>query len=657
MTHPHSHSHRQGRRYYLSDIPLDDARRRYRAALADAGALVLMPAETARLEDARGRVTAAAVWAKLSSPHHDSAAMDGIAVRAADTIGATETAPVQLRVGEQAAWVDTGDPMPDGFDAVIMVEVVHELDSDDGGGGGAVEIQAPAAPYQYVRPLGEDIVATELVLTESHPLRPVDIGACAAAGLSEVAVRAMPRVAVIPTGNELVPVGSVPRRGDIIEFNSLVLAGMVEEWGGAAVRLDPVHDDFAALRAAVKGALAQSDVVLVNAGSSAGSEDYTARVIEDLGELVAHGVAIRPGHPIALGVADGKALIGIPGYPVSAALACELFVKPLIETKLGLPSAARPTMKASLARKTLSPIGEDEFVRVRLGRVGGKLAATPIQRGAGVIMSLARADGIVRIPRFSEGADAGAQVDVELLRDPDAIEGAAVVTGSHDLALDLLASHLRRVRPDMSLASSNVGSMGGLTALARGEAHMAGSHLFDEDSGEYNLPFIRRYLKGRGVAVVNLVHRIQGLILPKSNPKSIAALEDLTRGDVSFINRQRGSGTRLLLDYKLRELGMSPESISGYGREEYTHLGVAAAVAGGRADAGLGILSAANAMGLDFKPLLSERYDLIIPTEHYGSDILRPILAIIRGEEFRAAVDALGGYDTSMMGQVIAELD
>ncbi len=646
-----THSHRRGRRYYLSDIPLEDALERFFGALDRANALMRMSPETVPLSQARGRVTAAPVWAAVSSPHYDSAAMDGIAVRAVDTIGATETSPLRLAVGGQAVWVDTGDPMPDGFNAVIMVEVVHELDD------GALEIQSPAAPYQHVRPLGEDIVATELVLSENHLLRPIDLGACAAAGLSELQVRRKPSVAIIPTGTELVPVGSVLKPGDIIEFNSLALTGMVEEWGGEATTWESVPDDFDTLLDSVRSAIERHDIVLVNAGSSAGSEDYTARVIEALGELVVHGAAIRPGHPVALGVVDGKPALGIPGYPVSAALTCELFVKPLIERMLGVPPTARDRVQATITRKTLSPMGEDEFLRVRLGRVGEKLVATPVERGAGVIMSLVRADGIVKMPRFSEGVDAGAEVSVELMRPTEAIESTVVAIGSHDMTLDLLASHIRRRCPQMSLASSNVGSMGGLMALARGEAHIAGSHLLDESTGEYNLAFIRRFLKGRSIVVVNLVQRIQGLILPRGNPKNISTLADLTTRDVSFINRQRGSGTRLLLDYKLAQLGVEPSDIQGYDREEYTHLAVAAAVAGGRADASLGILSAANTMGLDFVPLLQEQYDLVIPVERYESERVQFLLSVIRSDAFRMDVDALGGYDTSTMGRVVARLD
>ena len=646
----HQRGHKQGRRYYLSDVPLDEAIGKFHAALEQAGALEPLPAENLPLEKARGRVTAKPVWAQISSPHYDAAAMDGVVVKAQDTVGATETSPVRLTLGQQAEWVDTGEPIPPGFDAVIMVEVVHEVDES------TVEIRDPVPPYHHVRPLGEDIVATELVLPENHTLRPIDLGACAAAGHAEVPVRRRPRVAVIPTGTELVPAGNQPNPGEIIEFNTLMLAGMIDEWGGESVRQQAVPDDYDQLKASVSEAARTCDVVVVNAGSSAGSEDYTAALVEELGQLLVHGVAFRPGHPVVLGIVDNKPVLGIPGYPVSAVLTCEIFVKPLIEAKLGVRFPVRDRTAATITRKVSSPMGEDEHVRVRLGRVGGKLVATPIQRGAGVIMSLVRADGLVVIPRFSEGLEPGAEISVELLRSIEEINGTIVAIGSHDLTLDLLASYIHRRHPQQSLASSNVGSLGGLVALNRREAHLAGCHLLDEETGQYNLPFIQRYVKGQPVVVVNLVHRVQGLIVPKSNPKGIESLDDLGRDDLTFINRQRGSGTRVLLDYKLKALGLSPEEIIGYDREEYTHLAVAAAVAGGRADVGLGILSAARAMQLDFVPLLTEQYDLVIPREFYEGEVLEPVLSLVRGAEFKHAVEALGGYETTTMGDVVAEL-
>ena len=644
-----SRSNKQ-RRYYLEDVPLDDATAKFHDALREAGALRYSPPETVPLDRAAGRVTAGPIWASASSPHYDAAAMDGVAVRARDTTGATETSPVRLVVGEQATWVDTGDPVPAGSDAVIMIEVVHQV-SDS-----IIEIRSPVPPYHHVRPLGEDIAATELVLPESHLLRPVDVGACAAAGLTHVEVRRRPRVALIPTGTELVPPGSPVKPGDIIEFNTLTLAAMVEEWGGEPDRWASVPDEYDRLRAAVAGAAREYDIVVVNAGSSAGSEDYTARIVEDLGTLLVHGTAIRPGHPVVLGLVEGTPVLGIPGYPVSAVLTCDIFVRPLIEARLGVRTPRRQRVTATLSRKVSSPVGEDEFLRVRLGRVGPKLVATPIQRGAGVIMSLVRADGLVTVPRLTEGFDVGREVTVELLRPSEDVDRTIVATGSHDLTLDLMASHVRRTRPELSLASSNVGSLGGLLALRRGEAHMAGCHLMDEDTGEYNIPFVLKHLGGRHTVVVNLVHRVQGLMVPNGNPKNISGLDDLTRDDVVFVNRQRGSGTRVILDYSLKLSGLRADTIAGYQREEYTHLGVAAAVAGGSADVGLGILSASRAMDLDFVPLLTEQYDLVIPREHYGSELLAPFLDLMGSDAFRSEVEALGGYDVSSMGRVVAEL-
>ena len=645
---------RSHRRYFLQDMPLEEATARWFGALDEAGALVQMPGEDAPLTaaDIVGRVTSGPVWAVASSPHYDAAAMDGIAVRATDTAGATETRPVALDVGSRAVWVDTGDPMPAGTDAVVMIEHVQRDPADPD----TVRVSDPVAPWQHVRPLGEDIVATELVLPENHRITPADLGACAAAGLTAVPVRRRPRVTIIPTGDELAPIGAPRKPGDIPEFNSLILAALVRQWGGEPVVCDPVPDDFVAIREAVSSGLQSSDVVAINAGSSAGDADYTASVIESLGTLQVHGIAVRPGHPVALGVASGKAVMGIPGYPVSAALTAELLLLPLLERLLGSSLPARPRIRANITRKVVSPTGEDEFLRVAVGRVGSRMIATPVQRGAGVVMSLVRADGIVRIPRHTEGVDTGAEVEVELLRPLEEVENTIVAIGSHDLALDLMRSFLRRGNPSVNLASAHVGSLGGLLALRRGEAHVSGCHLLDAETGEYNTSYVRRYLPDTPVAIVRLVGRTQGLMTVPGNPLHITELEDLLRPEVRFVNRQRGSGTRVLLDYRLQQMGADPGAIAGYQREEYSHLAVAAAVSGGSADAGLGVLSAARALGLEFVPLLNEEYDLVIPTEHYESSHLRPLLDLLTDSDFRQAVDALGGYDVSRMGELRAML-
>ena len=372
--------------------------------------------------------------------------------------------------------------------------------------------------------------------------------------------------------------------------------------------------------------------------------------------MIVHGIAIRPGHPVVLGHAQGKPLVGIPGFPVSAMITFELMVKPLLQQWEGQTLAPRLTVDATITRKVLSPMGQDEFMRVTVGRVGERVVSTPLPRGAGVIMSMVRADGIVHIPRFSEGLNAGDAVTVELLRPPSVIDQTIVHLGSHDLTLDLLADQLRRERPDRSFSSGNVGSLSGLLALRRGEAHLAGSHLLDEDTGEYNLSYIKRYLRNTPVVVLGFVGRTQGLIVPRGNPKQITELAHLTRPDVVFINRQRGAGTRVLLDYKLAQMGIDPDEIQGYERAEFTHLSVAAAVQSGSADCGLGILAAARALNMDFIPLFEEQYQLIIPTEHYESDLLAPLLDIIRGEHFQSAVAALGGYDVSQMGELLHQI-
>ena len=635
------------RKTYLEDIPLEDALSRFLFVL-EAGGFGPLQGETVPIDAAAGRITAEPVWAKISSPHYHAAAMDGIAVFAADTIGATRTEPKKLKMDSQAHWVDTGNAMPEGTNAVIMIEDVQMI------GEAEAEIRSAVPPWQHVRPLGEDIVATELVLPENHLVRPHDLGAMAAAGLTQVVVRRRPRVGVIPTGSEIVPLGTTPSPGKIFEFNSLMLVEQLKEWGADGRRLPIVPDDKEQLLASVSNALDECDVVIVNAGSSAGSRDFTSTIVEQVGKVVIHGIAIRPGHPAVLGIARGKPVVGIPGYPVSALVTNELLVKPMVCRLLGIAPVAGPRIQAVVSRKIASPMGQDEFVRVTLGRIGDRMVATPLSRGAGVIMSLVRADGLMRVPRFSQGVEAGGNVEVELRRPREEIENTIIAIGSHDLSLDILDSLLHRHYPGRRLSSAHVGSMGGLIALKRKEAHVAGTHLLDENTGEYNVSYIRQVLAGEKTVLMNLIYRQQGLMVAKGNPKRIGGLLDLLRQDVSFVNRQLGSGTRVLLDYKLKESRLDAAKIAGYDREEFSHTGVAALVAGGAADVGLGILAAARALGLDFVPLLQERYDLAIPLSVYESPRLEPLLAIIRGQEFKAMLEALGGYDTSETGKELA---
>lgn len=639
------YSCRMERDVYIEAIPLEDALSKWLGRVEAAP----LGAETVKLADSLGRITASPVIAKISSPFYHSSAMDGYAVRFTDTFGASETTPKRLRIGQEAVYVDTGDPIPNGMNSVIMIEDVNEA-------SGFIEIIAPVTPWKNVRTVGEDIVQTELIVPENHRIRAVDVGAMLAGGLTEISVRRRPAVAVIPTGTEIVEPGTELKRGDIIEFNSYQLGGLAREWGADFIRMKIVPDEIERLRDALLDALPKADLVVINAGASAGSEDYTAKVIAELGEVVVHGVAIKPGKPTILGIVKGKPVIGAPGFPVSAYLSFTLFARPLIMRWQGLEPGQPPSIKAKLSRNVASSLGQEEFLRVKLGRVGEYLIATPLGRGAGLMLSLVRADGILRVPSMSEGIAAGSEVDVELLRSPEDIENTIVMIGSHDNALDLLANAIKKRYPRYSLSSAHVGSMGGLMSLKKGEAHAAPTHLLDEESGEYNVPFIRKLLPDRKISLVNLVYREQGLMVLKGNPKNIRTFKDLTKEDVTYINRQGGAGTRLLLDKCLKDEGIDPKDIKGYEHEEYTHMAVASAVLSGVADAGLGVLSAANALGLDFVPVAKERYDLAIPKELLETPMLKALLKIIReDEEFRKAVLSLGGYDFSEMGKIVFE--
>jgi putative molybdopterin biosynthesis protein len=303
-----------------------------------------------------------------------------------------------------------------------------------------------------------------------------------------------------------------------------------------------------------------------------------------------------------------------------------------------------------MTRKVVSPTGDDDFVRVTLAHVGERLLATPLNRGAGVITSLVRADGLAHIPRFSEGVDAGQAVDIMLYRTTAEIEGTLLAMGSHDPMLDLLGQYYAASAAGYRLASTNVGSLGGLVALRRREAHVAGIHLFDPESAAYNLPYIRKYLPDVEVQLITFAHREQGLIVAQGNPLGIASLDDLPR--VRYVNRQRGAGTRILLDYELEQRGISADQVSGYDHEEYTHLAVAAAVASGIADCGLGVRNAALAMNLDFVPVTWERYDLVIPQAHLEDPKVRAFMEVLTSDSFKAALGQQAGYDISETGKV-----
>ena len=637
------------RKRYLKKTPLKDARELFLSRVDPAA----LASEEIPIDDALDRITAEPVFAKISAPHYHASAMDGICVRAEDTFGATEFAPKKLRPlsGDNFAgafqYVDTGNAIPLWANAVVMIEKVHQLED------GRVEIFDSVAPWSHVRLVGEDVVATELLLPRAHRLRPYDLGALLAAGHTKVKVKEKPRVAILPTGNELIAPGDEPVPGAVIEFNSSVLGAFVREWGGAPARTARVGDDPAKLGAALRAALKNNHVAAIIAGSSAGEHDFTAEVIAQEGELLAHGIDVMPGKPAVLGVVDGKPVIGIPGYPVSAIVIAREILCPVIEKLLGAGAGAPPTVQAVVPKKIPSHLGLEEFVRVHLGRVEDKLIAAPLGRGAGVITTMVHADGLMRIPSLVEGVNAGEEMEVELLRPLADVENTILAIGSHDLAIGILEDRLKLTHPECKIAATNVGSLGGLFALERRETHIAGCHLLDPDTGAYNIPDIKRMIPDTPVVLVHLARREQGLIVKRGNPKKIAGLDALARPDLMFVNRQPGSGTRVLLDYELKRLQMNPAGIRGYEREEFTHMAVGVAVASGLADAGLGVRSAANALGLDFIPVGEEQYDLVFLRSFFDSEKGRRLLDTIRSQGFKRAVNDLGGYDTARAGEIL----
>ena len=629
------------RNLYLTTTPVEEAREIYMEAL---GRSVTPRAEKIRVTDALGRVTSEAVYAKYSSPLYNSAAMDGIAVISSMTEGASEASPLTLRTGSDYRIVDTGDPIRKPFDAVIMAEDIQETEE-------GVLIRASAPAWQHVRPVGEDIVAGEMILTRCHTIRPIDIGVLLSGGVTEINVFARPAVGIIPTGSEIVEPYEDPQEGDIIESNSRMFEAMILENGGLPKRYDIVPDDRETIRKSVLRALDENDMVIVNAGSSAGTEDYTVHILREIGEVFIHGVAMKPGKPVILAKACGKPVIGIPGYPVSAYLAVENFVLPLMRCLNGMKESGSKTVRAVLSRRLVSSLKHREYVRVRVGKVNGRYVCAPLARGAGAAMSMVRADGFCVIPQEKEGYEAGETVDVVLFRTPEEIDRTIVCTGSHDMMLDVISDLMSGESEGVRLSSTHIGSLGGLMALKRGEAHITPTHILDEKTGVYNESIIRNLFPDEEILLVKGVKRIQGLMVAKGNPLKIQGISDLTR--LRYVNRQRGAGTRVLLDYKLGLAGISAEEVDGYDAEAATHMAVAAQVASGEADCGMGVYSAAHAMGLDFIPVGEEEYDFAVRPETLEMPEMKCFLRLLGSRELINRLAELGGYSFEGSGEII----
>lgn len=636
------------RNLYLKTTPVEEAREKYMQALEEAGCLKQEEERTDTYESL-GRITAEAVYAKCCSPLFNAAAMDGIAVKSAETAEAGEERPLALSLGSGYRIIDTGDPVKSPFDAVIMAEDVMET------GEGVVTITKSVPGWQNVRPIGEDIAAGEMLLPSHHTIRPVDIGVLLAGGILNLEIFKKPKVSIIPTGTEIIMPHENPKEGDIIDSNSGMFAAMVTESGGVPHRCGIIPDDYQKIKETVLQETERSDMVIINAGSSAGTEDYTVHVLREIGQVIVHGVAMKPGKPVILAIVQGKPVIGLPGYPVSAYLAFENFAEPVLRIMAGLSpnkgSSTRKTVKAVLSKRTVSSLKHREYVRVKVGKVGDKFVCAPLARGAGAAMSLVRADGFCVIPQESEGFEAGETVDVELYTDLVQIENTLVSIGSHDMIIDVMNDMMAERFPGMNLSGTHVGSMGGLMALSRNETVIAPTHLLDEETGEYNVSYMENIFPGENMALIKGVDRIQGIMVKKGNPLGIKGVEDLTR--VRYVNRQRGAGTRVLLDYKLKQAGITPDMIDGYDKEAATHMAVAALVASEEIDAGMGVKSAADAMGLDFIEVGTEEYDFAIRQENLELPQVRAFRQILESEEFHEKLAEMGGYGWRQAGRIV----
>ena len=591
-------------------------------------------------ENSLGRMTSSPVFANVSSPNFNASAMDGILVRSEDTEPASETNPIVLKKDKDFIYVNTGNPVDTKFNAVIMIEEVVELENGD------LRIIKSAYPYQHIRNVGEDIIKNDMILPSFHEIRPEDIGALFAGGAFEIEVIKKPKVAIIPTGSEIVEDYRTLKIGDIIDSNSRMFEAMITVSGGEPYRYSPVRDEKELLKKNILDAVEKNDIVIINAGSSAGTHDYTKSLMEELGEVIVHGIAIKPGKPTILGFIKGKPVIGIPGYPVSAYFVYQQFVKILLEKMLCKSDEKVTTVKASLSKRIYSSLKHKEFIRMTLGYVGGKLVATPLNRGAGVSMSLVKADGILVISRNNEGHDIGEDVEIKLLKPLSTIKKSIVVIGSNDPIMD-------RISNNVKLSLSHVGSFGGILALKKKETTIAPIHILDSKSGNYNIDILNKYFTLGDVALIKGIKREQGLIVPKGNPQNIRGIEDLMRKDLTFMNRQRGAGTRILLDYNLEKLGIVSSDINGYEREATTHLAAAMSVKSSTCDLTLGVKSAAVILDLDFILVDYEDYDFAVLKDSLEDERVLKFIEYLKSEKFFCEIKNIPGYKLENSGEII----
>ena len=632
---------------FLEVVDRDEATARFQQHLK----MRPLGAVTIPLSEALGRILASAVIADVDVPGFDRSSVDGFAVRANDTTGASERQPKPLVLNAEiltpgtvpaipvlpgtATLIATGGMVPRGADAVIMVE---HTDTRDQGSTTVIDVRRAVVPGQFIAFAGSDLARGETVLRAGQVLTSREIGMLAAVGTAAVAVWRRPRVAMISTGDEIVAPGKPIRPGAVYDSNAAIIAAAVEEAGGIPKPLGIGPDDEIVLSRLVDEGLASADMVIMSGGTSKGAGDLCYRAIarfKDPG-IVVHGVALKPGKPLCLAVTSGKPVVILPGFPTSAIFTFHAFVAPLIRTFAGRPADHAERMRAVLPVRVSSERGRTEFLLVSLvrGADGSSLTAYPAGKGSGAVTAFSQADGFITIEQHAESVAAGTPVEVQLIGEAHLAD--LVVIGSHCVGLDVLISRLQA--DGISVKALNVGSTGGLAAAKRGECDIAPIHLLDPDSGEYNRPFLTPELE-----LVGGYRRLQGILYRKGDARFEGRSLDeaitvaLTAPDCLMVNRNAGSGTRILTDRLLN--GARP---AGYWSQPKSHNAVAVAVAQNRADWGMAIESVARQYGLGFIPAQDEHYDFAIPKSRWGSPAVQHFWKALGDISVREALRAMG---------------
>ena len=626
--------------------------------------------ENVPLSEANGRILAADLTSKVDVPGFDRATMDGFAVDAEQTFRVDEQHPVRLRViveveaGDssprriaktESVEIATGAPIPVGATAVVMVEFTKRI-------GNEVLVFKPVSVGENITAAGSDIMCGELLLRRSQIIGPREIGLLAAAGIETVPVHRRPRVAIFSSGNELVKPGESLSYAKLYDINGPTIAASVTECGGIPHFYGILPDNYLTIKEKLRSALDGCDMVITSGSTSSGPGDLIYRVAQELGApgLIVHGLSLKPGKPVVVALSQNKPIFGLPGYPTSALMMFHVLVAPAIRRVAHMPEAKATTIRASVTMKFFKARGRRELLPVQLiSQPDGTYAAYPMQSGSGAVSSFSLADGFSDLPETQEFLDEGDEIDVELFG-KNLVPPSLVAIGSHCVGIDIAFTLLRDRDPHFLGRSINVGSAGGFHSIKRGEADVAGVHLVDEN-GQYNIPYIHLYGLEKVAILVRGYNREQGLMVQRGNPKNIKGFEDLLREDVTFINRNRGSGTRLLIDNYLGKLASLKKTdlaqlsvrITGYAHESKSHTAVAAAVRNNRADVGFGIRSVAE--GLDFIKTDDEQYDFLIAKSHEMKGDVQKFIELLRSRDFSQALQerAPGLRSTDQTGQTI----